>query len=431
MLDRQLLRQHPDVVRAGAARKGIDAPVDAFLAKDTEFRALQVQLNEWQSEGNAASKSIGQLMAQGKKDEAEAAKAKAAEVKSKVQEGEARFRELEAELHEIELKFPNMPHASVPDGLTPDDNVEVRQWGEKPSFAFEPKPHWELGETLGMLDFPRAAKITGSGFALYSGLGARLQRALINFMIDHQTENRGYTEMFPPYLVNRESLIGTGNLPKFEEDLYRTDPDDLFLIPTAEVPVTNILRDEILEPWQLPIRYAAYTACFRREAGSAGKDTRGLLRIHQFDKVELVKFVTPESSYDELETLVEDAETVLQALGLHYRVLLLCAGDMGDKGCKCYDIEVWSPGVGRYLEISSCTNFEDYQSRRARIRFRRGAGEKPEFVHILNGSGLATPRLFSALLETYQQPDGSVIVPEALRPYVGREVLTNEPPVSA
>lgn len=423
MLDRQLLRTQPDEVARKIARKGVQAPIQEFLAVDQEFRSLQVQVNEWQSEGNTISKSIGALMGQGKKDEAEAAKAKAGELKVKIQEGEARFRELEEKLHEIELKFPNIPHDTVPDGSTSEENVEIRSWGEQPKFGFEPLPHWELGEKNAMLDFPRGAKITGSGFPLYMGAGARLQRALIQFMLDHQVERRGYTEVYPPYLVNRDSLIGTGNLPKFEEDLYRCDADDLFLIPTAEVPVTNIFRDEILEHWQLPTKFAAYTACFRREAGSAGKDTRGLLRIHQFDKIELVKFVLPESSYDELESLTEDAESVLQALGLHYRVLLLCAGDMGEKGCKCYDLEVWSPGVGRYLEISSCTNFEDYQSRRARIRFRREAGGKAEFVHILNGSGLATPRLFSALMETYQQADGSIIVPDPLRRYVGTDLI--------
>lgn len=272
------------------------------------------------------------------------------------------------------------------------------------------------------MDLPRGAKISGSGFALYTGFGARLQRALFSFMIDHQTLKNGYHEIFPPYLVNSASLIGTGNLPKFEEDLYKVD-DDLYLIPTAEVPVTNIYRDEILNGDDLTIKLAGYSGCFRKEAGAAGKDTRGLLRIHQFDKVEMVKFTKPEESYAELETLVQDAESVLQALGIHYRVIELCAGDLGDKGAKCYDIELWAPGVGRFLEISSCTNFEAYQSRRANIRFRRGQGEKPEFVHILNGSGLACPRLFAGILENFQNPDGTVTIPEALRPYVGTDRL--------
>lgn len=418
MLDRKVLREQMDFVVAQCRRKGVEAPAEAFLSVDNEYRAIKPKIDELRQAMNQKSKAIGALMGQGKREEAEAAKAETAELKHQIQDLEGREKELEAQLHQIELQFPNLPHESVPEGMTPEENVEVRRWQEAPKFDFQPKPHWELAESLRLLDFPRGAKISGSGFPVYTGLGARLQRALISFMIQHQTEARGYHEIYPPYLVNADSLIGTGNLPKFEEDLYKTR-DDLYLIPTAEVPVTNLLRDEILEVWQLPIKYAAYSACFRREAGSAGKDTRGLLRIHQFDKIELVKFCLPETSYDELESMVEDAESVLQALGLHYRVLLLCAGDMGEKGAKCYDLEVWSPGVDRYLEISSCTNFESYQSRRARIRFKRAQGGATEFVHILNGSGLATPRLFSALLETYQQEDGSVIIPEPLRPYMG------------
>ncbi|RYG23325.1 serine--tRNA ligase, partial [bacterium] len=304
----------------------------------------------------------------------------------------------------------------VPEGKDETENVVVREWGTKPEGEF--KPHWEIAESLGLLDLPRGAKISGSGFAVYTGLGARLQRALFTFMIDHQTSRNGYQEVYPPYLVNSASLIGTGNLPKFEEDLYKAD-DDLYLIPTAEVPLTNLYRDEIVDA--LPIKIAGYSGCFRKEAGAAGKDTRGLLRIHQFDKVEMVKFVKPEESYAELETLITDAESVLQALGLHYRVIELCTGDLGAKGCKCYDLEVWAPGVGRYLEISSCTNFEAYQSRRANVRYRPEPGAKPEFVHILNGSGLATPRLYAALLETGLQPDGTVLLPEILRPYVGTD----------
>lgn len=418
MLDRKVLREQMDFVVAQCRRKGVEAPAEAFLSVDNEYRAIKPKIDELRQAMNQKSKAIGALMGQGKREEAEAAKAETAELKHQIQDLEGREKELEAQLHQIELQFPNLPHESVPEGMTPEENVEVRRWQEAPKFDFQPKPHWELAESLRLLDFPRGAKISGGGFPVYTGLGARLQRALISFMIQHQTEARGYHEIYPPYLVNADSLIGTGNLPKFEEDLYKTR-DDLYLIPTAEVPVTNLLRDEILEVWQLPIKYAAYSACFRREAGSAGKDTRGLLRIHQFDKIELVKFCLPETSYDELESMVEDAESVLQALGLHYRVLLLCAGDMGEKGAKCYDLEVWSPGVDRYLEISSCTNFESYQSRRARIRFKRAQGGATEFVHILNGSGLATPRLFSALLETYQQEDGSVIIPEPLRPYMG------------
>lgn len=422
MLDRELIRQNPDLVRRGIARKGLDSSlVDAFLAADEAWRTATTALETKQAEMNRISKTIGQLMGQGKRDEAEAAKLQTKELKEALAAEEPRAKELEQALREIELDFPNLPHDSIPDGRDENDNVVIREWGEKPNIE-SPKAHWEIAESLGLLDLPRGAKISGSGFAVYTGLGARLQRALFSYMIDVQTLQRGYREVYPPYLVNRASLVGTGNLPKFEEDLYKTN-DDLYLIPTAEVPVTNLYRDEILDGEDLTVKLAGYSACFRREAGAAGKDTRGLLRIHQFDKVELVKFTKPEDSYAELEALVGDAEAILQSLGLHYRVIELCAGDLGAKGCKCYDVEVWSPGVGRYLEISSCTNFEAYQARRANIRFRREKGAKPEFVHILNGSGLATPRLFSAIVESYQQADGTVIVPEALRPYVGVDRL--------
>ncbi len=420
MLDRDLIRNHADLVRAGIARKGLEAPVDEFLRVDAERRHIQTELQEKQAEMNRISKSIGMLMGQGKRDEAEAAKAQTKDLKDAIAIGEDKQRNIEALMREIELQFPNLPHESIPDGKDENDNVLVRTWGEQPAFAEQPQPHWEVAERLKLLDLPRAAKISGSGFALYTGAGARLQRALFTFMIDHQTTKNGYYEIYPPYLVNSASLIGTGNLPKFEEELYKVD-EDLYLIPTAEVPVTNLYRDEILSGDQLTLKLAGYTGCFRREAGAAGKDTRGVLRIHQFDKVEMVKFTKPEDSYNELETLVQDAESILQTLGLHYRIIELCSGDIGAKGAKCYDVELWSPGVGRYLEISSCTNFEAYQARRANIRFRRAQGEKPEFVHILNGSGLACPRLFSAILETFQQPDGSILIPEALRAYVGTE----------
>lgn len=423
MLDRELIRQNPDLVRKGIVRKGLDGSiVDAFLTADSSWRATVIELERKQAEMNRISKSIGQLMGQGKRDEAEAAKAQTRELKEALGREEPLEKELDAKLREIELEIPNLPHESVPDGKDETANPVVRDWGEKPAFGFEPLAHWDIAEKLNLLDLPRGAKIAGSGFAVYMGLGARLQRALFAYMIDHQTLKNGYREVYPPYLVNRASLIGTGNLPKFEEDLYRTN-DDLYLIPTAEVPITNLYRDEILDADQLTLKVAGYSGCFRREAGAAGKDTRGLLRIHQFDKVEMVKLTKPEDSYDELQSLVRDAESVLQALGLHYRIVELCTGDLGAKGSKCYDLEVWSPGVGRYLEISSCTNFEAYQSRRANIRFRREKGAKPEFVHILNGSGLACPRLFSAIVETYQREDYSVEVPEALRPYVGRDVL--------
>lgn len=420
MLDRDLIRHNPDLVREGIRRKHLEeGVVDRFLALDEEFRRITRETNDLQAEMNKIAKSIGALMGQGKKDEANEAKTQAAHLKDRVKTLEDLLRDVAGRLKEIELQFPNLPHSSVPEGADETANVVIRSWGEAMPAESVPA-HWEIAEKLKLLDLPRGAKISGSGFALYTGWGARLQRALFSYMVDHQTTHNGYQEVYPPFLVNRASLIGTGNLPKFEEDLYKTN-DDLYLIPTAEVPVTNIFRDEILEAGDLPTRFAAYSGCFRREAGAAGKDTRGLLRIHQFDKVELVKFVKPEDSYAELESLVADAESVLQALGLHYRVIELCAGDIGAKGCKCYDVEVWSPGVGRYLEISSCTNFEAYQSRRANIRFRREAEAAPEFVHILNGSGLATPRLFAALVETYYQADGSVLIPEPLRHYMGAD----------
>lgn len=424
MLDRKLIREQPDFVAAQARRKGVEAPVDEFLRIDQEWRALLQTVEQMQAESNRISKTIGQLMGQGKKDEAEAAKAQTADLKAQLKELEPKARELELQLHEVELRFPNLPHASVPEGKDAEDNVTVRTWGEPPVGEFV--NHITIAEELKLIDFVRATKVSGSGFAVYTGWGAKLQRALINYMADLQVQ-RGYTEVYPPALVTSQSLEGTGNLPKFAEDLYATS-DDLWLVPTAEVPVTNLYRDEIFEYFQVPMKLAAYTPCFRREAGAAGRDTRGILRMHQFDKVELVKYVHPDSSYDELESLVEDAEAVLQSLGLHYRVLLLCAGDMGEKGCKCYDVEVWAPGEGRYLEVSSCTNFEAYQARRANIRFRPAPEAKPEFVHILNGSGTAVPRLMVALLETHRQPDGSIRIPEPLRSYMGTDFITAEAP---
>ena len=424
MLDRDLIRREPDFVRQGIQRKRLDVSlVDRFITVDSEWRASRTALDEKAAESNRISKSIGQFIGQGKKEEAEAAKAQTATLKQAISALEEQERRLEVQLQEIELQFPNLPHASVPDGEDETANVVVREWGEKPSFDFEPKAHWDLADSLKLLDLPRGAKIAGSGFVVYTGWGARLQRALFNYMVDKQTLKNGYQEIYPPFIVNRASLVGTGNLPKFEEDFYKVD-DALYLIPTAEVPVTNLFRDEILAADDLTINLAAFSGCFRKEAGAAGKDTRGLLRIHQFDKVEMVKFTKPEDSYTELEYLTKDAESILQSLGLHYRIVELSTGDLGAKGCKCYDLELWSPGVGRYLEISSCTNFESYQSRRANIRFRREQGAKPEFVHILNGSGLATPRLFSAIVEAFQQGDGSVVIPEPLRSYVGTDRLS-------
>ncbi len=423
MLDRNRIRKDPEGIRAAIRRKGVEAPLDEFLAKDEAWRSSVSRLEQLNAESNRISRSIGQLMGQGKKEEAEAAKAETATLKTQIKELEPIERQLEHELREIELRFANVPHDSVPNGSTPEENVVIRTWGEKPVFAESPLPHWDIAEEHGLIDFERATKISGSGFALYTGWGPRLVRGLISFMLDQQTRENGYTEVMPPVLVTSASLEGTGNLPKFEEDLYKTR-DDLYLIPTAEVPVTNIYRDEILDGTDLPLKLAAYTPCFRREAGAAGRDTRGILRTHQFDKVELVRFELPENSYDALESLTADAESVLQALGLHYRVLLLCAGDMGEKGCKCYDLEVYSPGVDRWLEVSSCTNFEDYQARRSGIRFRREQGAKPEYVHILNGSGLAVPRVLAALLESCRLSNGDIVLPEVLAPYVGTNIIT-------
>lgn len=422
MHDRGFLRSSPDAVKAGAARKRMDVSslVDDFVRVDTEWREATAELEAKQAEMNRISKSIGALMAQGKKEEAEAAKAQTGALKEALTTGEPRRRELEAELREIEVSLPNVPHASVPDGKDEHDNRLAREWGEKPAFSEPPQAHWDVAARLGMLDLERATKISGSGFALYTGMGARLQRSLFNFMIEHQVDRNGYQEIYPPYMVLGASLYGTGQLPKFEDDLYKVE-ENLYLIPTAEVPVTNIYRDEILDNDQLPVRMAAYSACFRKEAGAAGKDTRGIQRMHQFDKVELVKVTRPEDSYDELESLTRDAEGVLQALGMHYRVMEMCGGELSFSNAKQYDIELWSPGLNKYLEISSCSNFEAFQARRANIRFRRAQGEKPEFVHTLNGSGLATPRLFAAILETFQQPDGSLLIPEILRPYVGTQ----------
>ncbi len=420
MLDRQSIVQQPDLVKAGIAKKRLSAPIDEIIAAYEQWRVVTTQLGEMNAKRNAVSKTIGALMAQGKKDEAETAKADAKEISDAIPEVEEKERILDSKLRELELSCPNMAHESVPEGASEEDNVVVRTRGEKQSFDFEPKAHWDLATALGILDFERAIKISGSGYAVYQGWGARLQRALFNYMIDLHTIHGEYLEVYPPYVVNTASLLGTGQLPKFEEDLYRVD-DDHFLIPTAEVPVTNLYRDEILDVWQLPIKNAAFSGCFRKEAGAAGKDTRGIQRMHQFDKVELVKICLPENSYDELELLVTDAERVLQSLGLHYRVSLLCGPEMSFSNSKCFDLEVWAPGVGRYLEVSSCSNFEAFQARRANIRFRRAQGEKPEFAHVLNGSGVATPRLFIAILESYQQADGSIVIPEPLRPYVGTD----------
>ncbi len=422
MIDRKTLRTETERVRAGMVRKGIDAPLDEWLSLDEEWRLLTTSLQEKEAASNRMSQEIGALFAQGKKDEAAAAREQAGSLKAEIAELTDKDRELRERLDELELQIPNLPHSSVIDGTSSDDNVEIRAWGEKPA-AENTKPHWDIAEELSILDFARGAKIAGSGFIVFKGMGARLQRALISYMLDKHIKDHGYTEIYPPYLVNRESLIGTGQLPKFELDQYHMERDDLFLIATAEIPVTNLHRDEILDYFEVPKNYVAFSGCFRREAGAAGKDTRGLLRVHQFDKVEMVKFVAPENSYAELETLRENAEAVLQELGLHYRVVDICAGDMSFSNAKQYDLEVWAPGVGQYLEISSVSNFEDFQARRANIRYRPEASAKPQFVHTLNASGVACPRLMAALLETYRQEDGTVAVPEVLQSYMGTDLI--------
>ena len=424
MIDRQLLRSYPDLLRSGAARKGIDAPIDDAVRLDAERREVLTSLESERAELNRVSKSIGALISKGQRNAGEEAKQETGKLKERITQLEERVKQIQGNLYDAELRIPNMPHESVPDGKTPEDNVEVSVFSEKQTFAFQPKPHWEIAEDLGILDFQRGAAISGSGFIVFRGMGARLQRALISFMLDTHTQKHGYTEIYPPYLVTRECLIGTGQLPKFEDDQYRMERDDLFLIPTAEVPLTNLHRDEILRCDELPIRYAAFSGCFRREAGAAGKDTRGLLRVHQFDKVELVKICTPETSFDEIESMTRDAESILKTLGLHYRVVLMCAGEMGFSNSKQYDLEIWAPGVQRYLEVSSASNFTDFQARRVNIRYRPEPNAKPQFVHTLNASGVACPRLMAAILEANQQEDGSVIVPSALRPFMGAEVIT-------
>ncbi|WPM32303.1 serine--tRNA ligase [Hydrogenobacter sp. T-2] len=424
MLDIELLRKDPEWVRERLSTrdKAYAELVDRALELDRERRAILKEIERLRAERNAKSKEIGKLKKEGK-DTAEL-EAEVKNLRESIEKYEVELFELETKLREVMLSIPNLPHESVPVGEDESQNVEVRRWGKPRKFNFQPKPHWEIGERLGIIDFERASKLSGSRFSVLLGWGAKLERALINFMLDlHSKKN--YKEILPPHLIRPEILVGTGQLPKFEEELYRCERDDLYLIPTAEVPLTNLFRDEILSEDQLPIYMVSYTPCYRREAGSYGKDIRGLIRQHQFDKVELVKIVKPEHSYEELERLTADAEDVLQALGLPYRVVLLCTGDMGFASAKTYDIEVWFPSQGRYREISSCSNCEDFQARRMNTRYRDSQG-KLHFVHTLNGSGLAVGRTLSAILENYQQEDGSVIVPPALRDYLGVDVIKPE-----
>jgi seryl-tRNA synthetase len=416
MLDARYVRENVETVRHALKRRGYEFPLAEFLDMDGKRISLLQEAEELRSRRNAVSEQIGNLKRQ--KADASAQLEEMKGVSDRLKGLEETLKELEAETKTFLLTIPNIPHHSVPLGRDEQENVEIRRWGTPGQFDPEPLNHWDIAEALDIIDFDRAAKIAGARFAVMKGAGARLERSLMNFMLDRHTAN-GYKEIFPPIIVNRESMTGTGQLPKFEAELFRIADPEFYLIPTAEVPVTNIFRDEILKEENLPIYFTAYTPCFRREAGSYGKDTRGLIRQHQFNKVELVKFVKPEDSYDELEKLTRDAEEILQQLGLPYRVVTLCTGDIGFSSAKTYDIEVWLPGQNRYREISSCSNFEDFQARRAGIRFRREAKKGTEFVHTLNGSGLAIGRTLVAVLENYQQKDGSVIVPEALRSYMG------------
>ena len=421
MLDIKRIRKNPEaLVAAMKARRNKGADVSGLLELDEKRRSLIVEVEALKAKRNEDSAKVPQLKKQGL--DASELLAEMKLVADKIKELDAELSEIDAQLDDMLMKIPNIPHESVPDGADDKDNAEIRRYGKPTEFSFEPKAHWDIGEALGILDFANAGKITGARFTVYRGLGARLERAIISYFLDCHTLN-GYTEILPPYMVNRASMTGTGQLPKFEEDAFKVAGTDYFLIPTAEVPVTNLHRGDILDGNDLPIKYCAYGACFRSEAGSAGRDTRGLIRQHQFNKVELVKFVKPEDSYDELEKLTNDAERVLQGLGLPYRVVCLSTGDLGFSSAKTYDIEVWMPSYGRYVEISSCSNFEDFQARRAQIRFRREKNGKPELVHTLNGSGVAIGRTVAAILENYQQPDGSVIVPDALVPYMHCEVI--------
>lgn len=417
MLDIRRIRSNPEEVRKGLNKRHGNFSIDRVLEIDEKRRNTLTEMEQLKARQNTVSKEIPKLKKEGKdvKEILEEMK----KLSDRVKELDGVVKELDNQLRDELLGIPNIPHESVAEGKSDEDNVEVRKWGEPTSFDFEPKAHWDLGVELNILDFERASKLTGARFSLFKGKGALLERALINFMIDLHVSQHGYTEMLPPFMVNRASMIGTGQLPKFENDMFHLPSKDFFLIPTAEVPLTNYYRDEILDEDMLPIYLTAYTPCFRQEAGSAGRDTRGLIRNHQFDKVEMVKFAKPETSYEELESLTNNAEDILKKLGLPYRVVMLCTGDLGFSAAKTYDVEVWMPSYGRYVEISSCSNFEDYQARRANIRFRRKDNKKVEYVHTLNGSGLAVGRTFAALIENYQQEDGSVVIPEALRPYMG------------
>ncbi|HEY7825598.1 MAG TPA: serine--tRNA ligase [Candidatus Acidoferrales bacterium] len=425
MLDLGYVREHLDAIEKMAGDRGITIDLAAFREIDTERRALITANERLKAERNKASEEIARLKKSGQ--DAAAILARMKEVSDEIKRGDERVTSLDERLKQFLLTLPNIPHASVPAGKSAADNVEVRRWGAPPKFDFAPRPHWEVGEGAGILDFNSAAKIAGARFAVYQGLGARLERALANFFLDVHTREHGYTEILPPFLVNTASLTGVGQLPKFAADMFHLEGTDLWLTPTAEVELTSLHRDDTLDAASLPLRVCAWTACFRSEAGAAGKDTRGIKRQHQFQKVEMFKFTRPEESYDELESLVRNAEALLQKLGLHYRVVLLCTRDMGFAAAKTYDIEVWLPSSGEFMEISSCSNTEAFQARRSGIRYKPKGGGKSEFVHTLNGSGLAVGRTWIALVENYQQADGSVVIPEVLRPYMGTDRIPAKP----
>lgn len=425
MLDIKFVRDNPELVLENLRKRHNPMNLDRFMELEKQRREVIAQTEALKSEKNAVSKQISQMKKN--KENADEVIAKMRSVGDQISQLDEKLRGIQEELHDILLRIPNMCHESVPEGKDDSDNPEVRRWGTPRKFDFTPKPHWDLGAELDILDPERAAKVTGARFTFYKGLGARLERALINFMMDLHADKQGYTEMLAPYIVNKDSMIGTGQLPKFAEDMFKIEGADYYLVPTGEVPATNFHRDEILDGDKLPEYYSVYTACFREEAGSAGRDTRGLIRQHQFNKVEMIKFVKPETSYEELEKMTHDGEEVLQLLEIPYHVVKLCTGDIGFTAAMTYDIEVWLPSCNMYREISSCSNVCDYQARRANIKFRRKPGAKPEYVHTLNGSGLAVGRTVAAVLENYQQEDGSVVIPKVLRPYMGGVEVIKKP----
>lgn len=424
MLDLKKLRSNTEEVKKALSNRGEDFDVnviDEVIALDEERRKILVDVEALKKQRNEVSAEIPKRKKAG--EDVTEVMAEMREIGDKIKADDAKVAELNDKINYIMLRIPNIPNPAVPEGETDEDNVEIKRWGEPTKFNFEPKAHWDLGTDLDLLDFERGGKVSGSRFTVYKGMGARLERSIINYFLDKHTFENGYTEVLPPYMVNRDSMTGTGQLPKFEEDAFKVENNGYFLIPTAEVPVTNMYRNETLEGDKLPIKHAAYSACFRAEAGSAGRDTRGLIRQHQFNKVELVKFCKPEQSYEELDKLVQDAESVLQGLGLPYRIVRICKGDLGFTAALKYDIEVWMPSYNRYVEISSCSNFEDFQARRANIKYKNSPKEKPQFVHTLNGSGVAIGRTVAAILENYQQEDGSVVIPEALKEYMRCDLL--------